>query len=266
MSTTRTYLLDVRGTEEPLCLLVKMTPELVALILQRAALFTLGCASDPELRIMKFSGRVAAFLHADHFNLGDELESALGDHSFDDPPLITVPEGTALPEREDRDGIYRTDGDRMVLCERGVFWSAHPKHGNETLETEVIPLADVLALQAGSLEPDLLACPEELGTPPGRVAHAAIVGLLREDGATFTGGARTFYTPAGWAALGHPQHPAAVLIVHYEGCDVAPYFSHDADADTSYVHLNKMVKVLEAAGFWSEEITTAYSAVYASKK
>ncbi len=118
--------------------------------------------------------------------------------------------------------------------------------------------------------PDPLACPEDLAqpVPPGRLAHEAIVEVLRRDGATFTGGCRPFYSPAEWRKLGREScGEACVLIVCYEGGSaVAPYFSHDYDADNSYVHHEKMRVALEAAGFWSEEHRSWYAAVYPEKE
>ena len=104
-----------------------------------------------------------------------------------------------------------------------------------------------------------------------------IVALLERDGATYTGGCRTFYTPQEWQERGEKYGEGSDLIVVYDGSDVAAHFSYDAcydrydrsavkdlasDYDT-YGRCERMAALLKRHGFYSEEGTRWFSVVRA---
>ena len=98
----------------------------------------------------------------------------------------------------------------------------------------------------------------------GRAAAKTIINLLRQEDSIWTGGCRTFYTPAEWRARGESYGGDSLLVVVYDGGEVGPYFS----MDQSYPHYQqhtRMAETLEGAGYYSEECCTWYSAVYATE-
>ncbi len=107
---------------------------------------------------------------------------------------------------------------------------------------------------------DLNARPANL-SPQGDKAYDTILAFLRQKGALETGGCKSFYSPEEWKARGEQYGRDSLLIVVYDGGDLPPYFSLDHSAPT-YKRFEEMTAALEAAGFWWEECTGWYSAIY----
>lgn len=118
------------------------------------------------------------------------------------------------------------------------------------------------------------AMPEGLSAEGVR-AYETITAFLRErfDGdLPETGGCKTFYSPKEWAERGEEYGRSSVLIVVYEGSDVAPFFSLDACYEQArpgksncYARQEAMADKLGAIGLYSEECTTWYCAVYPAR-
>lgn len=113
-----------------------------------------------------------------------------------------------------------------------------------------------------------LDIPENL-TGKGREAAETILAYLREREATYTGGCRTFYTPEEWAERGESYGRDSLLIVVYEGSDVAPFFSFDAcyrtGAASDYEPCESMSAKLREVGCFPEQCTTWYTAIYPTR-
>lgn len=101
----------------------------------------------------------------------------------------------------------------------------------------------------------------------------AAFGADEEDCAS-GGGCRAFYTPQEWEDRGEQYGQEAELIVVYDGGDLGYYFNMDRSYDMTcmaaeagfkpepYATYEKMRKALEAIGFYAEECTGWYSAIY----
>lgn len=73
------------------------------------------------------------------------------------------------------------------------------------------------------------------------------------------GGCKAFYTPEEWKERGEDYVTDAVLIVCHDGGDLAPLFNWDYCA---YELREKMDEVLKKLGFFPEQCTSWYSAIY----
>lgn len=104
------------------------------------------------------------------------------------------------------------------------------------------------------------AMPEGL-TEDGQTAWKAIVTLLMsEDPRMSTGGCKAFRSPQfHLETQGEKYGKGSVLIVVYDGGDHRPYFTLDAEC---YDLVERMQQVLSAVGFYVEECTGWYAAVY----
>lgn len=80
-------------------------------------------------------------------------------------------------------------------------------------------------------------------------------------GAPLTEDARhpDFYTPEQWRARGERYGLSAVLIVVHDGGSLAPFFAYDCE---DYSAIEAMENALRAGGYWAEQCTTWYSAIY----
>lgn len=108
---------------------------------------------------------------------------------------------------------------------------------------------------------DFNAKPEGLSVD-GERAYEVIMRLLKEHRATETGGCTTFYEPKFWTEeRGENYGHGSVLIVVYDGGAVGPYFSLDNDYP-KYHRYECMRKALADAGFYFDECTCWYAAVY----
>lgn len=74
-----------------------------------------------------------------------------------------------------------------------------------------------------------------------------------------SGGCRAFYSPAEWAERGEKYGKESFLVVVHDGGDLAPYFSLDYQ---QYEQYNKMEETLKEIGFYQEQCTSWYSAIY----
>lgn len=109
--------------------------------------------------------------------------------------------------------------------------------------------------------PDL-ELPVDPDTADRAKAHAVILRVLTEHGLTYTGGCRTFYTPAEWAARGEAYGHKSLLIVVYDGGDAR----HCFDPYAGYEAHDAMTEALAAEGFYAEPCTHWYSAIYKEKR
>jgi RadC-like JAB domain len=96
-------------------------------------------------------------------------------------------------------------------------------------------------------------------SPLGLEAYKTIVKFLVKHGLTETGGGRTFYSPAEWRKRGEEYGLDSVLIVTYDGGDVAAAFNYDMGA---YDLIESMEKALNKIGLYAEEATGWYSTVH----
>lgn len=108
----------------------------------------------------------------------------------------------------------------------------------------------------------------------GQRAHAIIVAYLAERGLVKTDGEPTFHAPASWnQKYGTRSH----LVIDHRGGPLGPVFSMDWAYDQDCAHFRKtgkarepyvlyegMQEKLREAGFYFEDCTLWYSAVYAS--
>lgn len=98
-------------------------------------------------------------------------------------------------------------------------------------------------------------------TLAGNLAWEAVMKVLREHNATETGGCKTFYSPAEWKRRGEEYGTNSVLIVVYDSGEVGCFFNLDRD-NGEYTFTTAMQKALKKAGFYYEECTSWYAAVY----
>lgn len=119
-----------------------------------------------------------------------------------------------------------------------------------------------------------LTMPEGLNSA-GQRAHEIIVAYLQQHELTHTGGCKAFYSPAEWKHREEQYGTEGHLIVVYDGGDMRPVFSMDATYDLDcaiyqetgkqrepYSLYEGMQAKLREAGFYFEECTRWYSAVY----
>jgi hypothetical protein len=102
--------------------------------------------------------------------------------------------------------------------------------------------------------PDL-AIPFHKSTAPAKV----ILAHLKKKKMTNTGGCRAFYTPEEWKERGEQYGLNAELIVVHDGGDLAPFFNWDYEMRQLS---DSMDKALEKAGYYAEQCTCWYAAIY----
>lgn len=73
------------------------------------------------------------------------------------------------------------------------------------------------------------------------------------------GGCKAFYTPDEWLDRGEDYGTHSKLIVCHDGGDLLPYFSYDG---TDYGRNERMVEALEKLGYYAEQCTCWYTAIY----
>jgi len=90
----------------------------------------------------------------------------------------------------------------------------------------------------------------------GTKAWRTICAYLRKHDLTYTGGCKTFYSPAEWRARGEEYGRNAHLIIVYDGGAVR----HAATIEGR--HNEGLIDALAAIGLFVEECTCWYAAVY----
>lgn len=99
-------------------------------------------------------------------------------------------------------------------------------------------------------------------TPEGERAYEVIVSHLRTHGSKITGELQAFWNPPDYDSK---YAQGSLLVVMYDGLnDIAKFFSLDADYP-QYKNHESMRQALEKAGFYADECTGYFSAVYARK-
>jgi hypothetical protein len=103
--------------------------------------------------------------------------------------------------------------------------------------------------------------PNDLSTD-GMVAMTIIKEFLRER--RLNGGIdRVFYSPAEWKNRGEDYGIGSMLIITYDGSDLRRAFNMDTCYDMgSYEIYESLQKRLGESGFFFEECTNWYAAVY----
>jgi len=91
------------------------------------------------------------------------------------------------------------------------------------------------------------------------IAQAVLRTAKHYGSSLHTGGCRTFYTPQEWRQRGESYGLNSQLIVCYEGSAIAPFFNMEHGCDGWYT---AMQGALNSLGFYSEECTSWYSAIY----
>lgn len=88
----------------------------------------------------------------------------------------------------------------------------------------------------------------------------AIIQCIKEDiPVPCGGGCRAFYSPQEWSERGEKYGKESFLVVVHDGGDLAPYFSLDYQ---KYDQYNKMEEALGKIGYFQEQCTSWYSAIY----
>ena len=97
---------------------------------------------------------------------------------------------------------------------------------------------------------------EHLTIVQTRIAKAIVKRLGADaDG----GGCQAFYSPKQWAARGEEYGLKASLIVVHDGGAAAPYFNMDY---CDYKNQEQMIEALSKIGYWAEQCTSWYTAIY----
>ncbi len=90
----------------------------------------------------------------------------------------------------------------------------------------------------------------------GRAAYKVALSFLRTRRLTYTGGCKVFYSPAEWMARGESYGHNAALIVVYDGANAKEACRMDGRMYEPFK------AALDKAGFYVEECTGTYSAIY----
>lgn len=108
----------------------------------------------------------------------------------------------------------------------------------------------------------------DLALPTGKgarkaqqIAKAILTEMARgnPDEPTYTGGCRAFYTPEEWRQRGEDYGRNSALIICHDGGEVGDFFSYDHG---NYERIDQMTNALRAIGYYAEQCTSWYSAVY----
>lgn len=103
---------------------------------------------------------------------------------------------------------------------------------------------------------------QDLTKEQKRIADAVIRVISDEHGKPpHGGGCKAFYTPDEWSGRGECYGTNSELIVCHDGGDQAPFFNLDYMNTQAW---EKMCEALEQIGYWVEQCTSWYSAVYKS--
>lgn len=105
--------------------------------------------------------------------------------------------------------------------------------------------------------PPGLSRPTDL-SEKGNLAYDAIMKVLRDRDALYTGGCTGFYSPMAWKERGETYGTESFLVVVYDGGDLTSFF-RGGECDKDYM---KMVRALEEIGLYFEECTHWYAAIY----
>jgi hypothetical protein len=93
----------------------------------------------------------------------------------------------------------------------------------------------------------------------GVAAFDALLGFIRSHDIESGGGCRAFYSPDEWRARGEQYGLNSVLIVCHDGGGLAPVFNLDYEC---YKLHDEMQRVMRLHGFFAQDCTGWYSAVY----
>ena len=108
---------------------------------------------------------------------------------------------------------------------------------------------------------------DHLSKEQKNIANTILATIAERESANFThrrgpisgGGCRAFYTPDEWLDRGEDYGTRSKLIVCHDGGDLLPYFSYDG---TDYGRSEKMEEALEKLGYYAEQCTCWYTAIY----
>ncbi len=103
-----------------------------------------------------------------------------------------------------------------------------------------------------------LSCPPGL-TAEGYHAWEVILKFLRQNRMLYTGGCKAFYEPYDWVSRGNEYGRDSVLVICHDGGSLAYLCNYD---HCDYQSIEKFKTHLARYGFWVENCTTWYSAIY----
>lgn len=115
---------------------------------------------------------------------------------------------------------------------------------------------------SSSAKEDFFAKPADLDAY-GAAAWSALSKIFAENGISYTGGCRAFYSPKEWSARKEEYGTDAALIVVHDGGDVARAFNPAYEDRETYEDVHTK---LAAQGFIAEQCTGWYTAIYANKE
>jgi hypothetical protein len=93
-----------------------------------------------------------------------------------------------------------------------------------------------------------------------KVAEIVLEHMRRTlDAEPYGGGCKAFYSPEEWIERGEKYGRNSVLILCHDGGDLAPFVNYDYGC---YKLIDGLSSVLEDAGYYAEQCTCWYTAVY----
>lgn len=103
--------------------------------------------------------------------------------------------------------------------------------------------------------------PQGLSPEIQQVAETIAETIRKDCGPNASGGGcQLFYTPSEWKDRGEEYGTNSKLVIVHDGGDQAPFFNW---AYCEYTRMEKMVEALKPLGFYPEQCTCWYSAIYA---
>ena len=103
---------------------------------------------------------------------------------------------------------------------------------------------------------------EHLSENQKKIAMAILEGATKIMGSDYElsgGGCKTFYTPDEWIDRDEQYGTESALIIVHDGGDLAPCFNH---AYTSWDHMESVCETLDEIGYFAEQCTSWYTAIY----
>jgi len=108
---------------------------------------------------------------------------------------------------------------------------------------------------------------DHLSKEQKNIANTILAAIASFESSNFThqpepisgGGCKAFYTPDEWVDRGERYGTESALIICHDGGDLARYFSYDY---CIYECIEEMNSALEKIGYFAEQCTGWYSAIY----
>jgi len=103
---------------------------------------------------------------------------------------------------------------------------------------------------------------KHLNAKQKKIAQTILEGAATIMGSDYEisgGGCKAFHTPQEWQAREEEYGLQSELIIVHDGGDLAPCFNYDY---MSYEHREAVNVKLESAGYYAEQCTSWYTAIY----